>query len=201
VSAYEKSRLEEIYTAHILRLSYNVNEDNWKGPVSHLSHGSLVGEVKILIIGETEWRSVWAMVSASSSGPFTDLDMIASLFHLTPSNTVFDTHAESHDAIIKFYPSQKDKKKSVLTIRNVTQAFAVYPKRPELITRSTVIKIEGLIGDEDVAGDFKRQEGWVYIDTAEGEERKGLMELLKWITGKYTLERQLECIDNLFSGT
>jgi CCR4-NOT transcriptional complex subunit CAF120 len=190
VSAYEKSRLEEVYTAHILRLSYNINEGDWRGPISHLYNGKLDGQVEIRIAGETEWNSVWTVISALSIGKTASAR--------EGSKTTINPRKGPD---IKFYPSQKEKKSPLLTIRDVTQAFAVYPEKPALIPHSTVIKIEGLMGDEEMAGAFKSQEGWVHIRPGKELERRGLMEMLKWITGKYTPGVFQTSIDNLFSDT
>lgn len=88
--------------------------------------------------------------------------------------------------MISLYISNKpkDKKKAVLTMRDVTQAFAVYPERPELITRSTLVKVEGLLGDEEAASVMRSREGWLLIMP---ELEGGLLqsvEMLKWITGE-----------------
>jgi CCR4-NOT transcriptional complex subunit CAF120 len=82
----------------------------------------------------------------------------------------------------------KEKKKPLLTMTNVSQAFAVYPERPELIPRSTLIKVEGTFGDEELAMTMKSREGWILImpsmeqlnpnNTQSGE-------MLKWVIGKF----------------
>jgi len=50
------------------------------------------------------------------------------------------------------YPSNKakDKKRLLYTATQVTQAFAVYPERPEVINQSSLFKIEATIKDEQV---------------------------------------------------
>jgi CCR4-NOT transcriptional complex subunit CAF120 len=202
LSAYEKSRLEEIYTAHILRLSFNV-EGSWKEPATRLVRGKLEGQVKVRIAGKTEWRPVWAIVCAATSGGGSRIGVaedgrpqsptntgsvtkrVSALFNRAPSDANVNA-AAPQTATITFYISQKgkDRKKPLLTIRNVTQAFAVYPERPELINHSTLIKIEGVIGDEDTAGALKSREGWIYIVPEMVEPgRSGLKEMLKWTTG------------------
>ena len=52
----------------------------------------------------------------------------------------------------------------VCFLRRLTEydaGFAVYLERPELINRSILIKVEGLIGDEEVTGGMRGREGWV----------------------------------------
>lgn len=50
------------------------------------------------------------------------------------------------------YPGNKpkDKKRLLYTAIRVTQAFAVYPERPEVINQSTLFKVEATIKDEQV---------------------------------------------------
>lgn len=79
----------------------------------------------------------------------------------------------------------KDKKKAVLTVRDVKQAFAVYPERPEFISRSTLMKVEGLLGDEDLAAQFKNREGWLLVmPELEGINTRA-SEMLKWLIGEF----------------
>lgn len=54
----------------------------------------------------------------------------------------------------------------LLTLPIVSQVFAVYPERPELISRSTLFKIEGCFGDEEGPGgpgSMRKREGWVLV--------------------------------------
>lgn len=79
----------------------------------------------------------------------------------------------------------KDKKKALLTVRDVRQAFAVYPERPEFISRSTLMKVEGLLGDEDLAAQFRNREGWLLVmPELEGINTKA-SEMLKWLIGGF----------------
>ena len=87
---------------------------------------------------------------------------------------------------IQLYPSNKhkDKKKPQLTVRDVKQAFAVYPERPEFISRSTLFKLEGLLGDEDLAANFRNREGWLLVmPELEGLNTRAA-EMLKWLVGE-----------------
>lgn len=89
-------------------------------------------------------------------------------------------------ALISMYVSSKpkDKKKVLLTMKDVTQAFSVYPERPELISRSTLIKIEGLIGDEETAGAMKSKEGWLLIMPELEGGLDQAAEMLRWVVGE-----------------
>jgi CCR4-NOT transcriptional complex subunit CAF120 len=81
-------------------------------------------------------------------------------------------------------PRVKDRKKPLMTVFDVTQAFGVYPERPEVINRSTLIKVEGTFGDDDIAANLRLREGWVYI-MPELEGTKQATEMLKWIVGEF----------------
>ena len=77
----------------------------------------------------------------------------------------------------------KEKKKAVLTVHGVSQAFAVYPERPELISRSTLIKVEGMLGEEDLASPMQNMEGWLLVmPELEGNNTRA-KEMLKWLIG------------------
>jgi len=58
--------------------------------------------------------------------------------------------------MIAMYPSNKtkDKKRLLYTATRVSQAFAVYPERPEVINQSTLFKIESTIKDEQVGSSY-----------------------------------------------
>ncbi|KAJ7285099.1 hypothetical protein C8J57DRAFT_709501 [Mycena rebaudengoi] len=187
LSAWEKSRLEEIYTAHLLRITLSGRDHP-----STLQNGRMEGWVRIRIAGQTDWKKVWMVVTAAADASATDASTGASrggpskrrmsnLFgskdHSSP-----DGPLPSKPLIVMFAgPKPKDRKKALLTFHNITQAFAVYPERPELISRSTLIKLEGLIGDEDTAGDMRRREGWLLV-MPELEGGLGQAEeMLKWV--------------------
>lgn len=90
-------------------------------------------------------------------------------------------------AHIMLYTSSKprDRKKCVLTLTDVSQVAAVYPNRPELIARSTLIKMEGLIGDEELAGEWRCREGWFLMMPDAGPGKLGSLEMLKWLVGTF----------------
>lgn len=81
-------------------------------------------------------------------------------------------------------PRPKDRKQPLLTLREMSQAFAVYPERPELISRSTLMKLEGLIGGEDTAGGMKRREGWLLVMPELEAGNTQASEMLKWLIGE-----------------
>ncbi len=67
---------------------------------------------------------------------------------------------------------------------HVSQVFAVYPERPELITRSTLIKIEGFLGDDELAGEWRSREGWLLLMPEVETGKLASLEMLKWLIGK-----------------
>lgn len=69
-------------------------------------------------------------------------------------------------------------------MQDVTQAFAVYPERPELINKSTLIKIEGQFANEELAREMINREGWILVmpDLEGGNNQVG--EMLRWIIGE-----------------
>ncbi|KAJ6609223.1 hypothetical protein B0H10DRAFT_2226083 [Mycena sp. CBHHK59/15] len=184
LAAWEKSRLEEIYTAHLLRITLGGRDH----PTT-LQHGRMEGWVRIRIAGQTDWKKVWMSVTAAADAASSDAPATAGRNKKRMSN-LFSSKDHSPPGsplppkpVIAMYagPKPKDRKKPLLTFHNVTQAFAVYPERPDLISRSTLIKLEGLIGDEDTAGDMRRREGWLLV-MPELEGGLGQAEeMLKWI--------------------
>ncbi|KAL1949526.1 hypothetical protein VTO73DRAFT_8407 [Trametes versicolor] len=195
LSAWEKSRLEEIYTAHLIRISMN---DGRTAPTT-LVAGRLEGWVRIRIAGQTDWKRLWMVVSAGNQLGRSDQGSITSAGHDRSESPTAPrkkrmSHLFSRDKsptrshlparpMIQLFPSPKpkDKKKSLLTMRSVSQAFAVYPERPELISRSTLMKLEGQLGDEEMAGVLKMREAWLLVmPELEGQNMRAA-EMLRWI--------------------
>ncbi|KAH8117826.1 hypothetical protein DFH11DRAFT_1850703 [Phellopilus nigrolimitatus] len=202
LAAYEKSRLEELYTAHLLRMSLS-EQGVWKDPRSPLVNGRLEGWVKIRINGQTDWKRLWMCAQANrspeaSGGSGGDTvsrkNRMSTLFGRSshePSNSLSSITTDASVAMstrspcIALYtsPKPRDRKKPVLTLGSITQVFAVYPERPELISRSTLIKTEGFIGDDDLAGEWRSREGWLLMMPEAEQGKLGSLEMLKWLVG------------------
>jgi CCR4-NOT transcriptional complex subunit CAF120 len=92
---------------------------------------------------------------------------------------------QSKSSVVAFYlsPKPKDRKKAFLTLQGVTQAFAVYPERPELINKSTLMKIEGKIGREDAAMNMRGREGWVLVMPELEPGVPQANETIRWLIG------------------
>lgn len=90
--------------------------------------------------------------------------------------------------MIQVFPSNKpkDKRKALMTVRDVRQAFAVYPERPEFISSSTLLKLEGLLGDEELPGQFRNREGWLLVMPELEGSNTMASEMLKYLTGEST---------------
>lgn len=80
-------------------------------------------------------------------------------------------------------PKPKDRKKPFLTLGDVTQAFAVYPERPELINKSTLMKIEGKIGKDNAAMNMRDREGWVLVMPELEPGVPQANETIRWLIG------------------
>ncbi|KAH9940971.1 hypothetical protein B0H21DRAFT_570068 [Amylocystis lapponica] len=199
LSAWEKSRLEEIYTAHLIRITLNDGR-HWPTP---LTHGRMEGWVGIRVAGQTDWKRMWMVVTAGghsqdgSSVSSTDQTnppgspnapsvlrkkRMSNLFSRdrSPQRTVAPTKPFIQ---LLASPKPKDRKKPLLTMRDLTQAFAVYPERPDLISRSTLMKMEGTLGDEDVGSSMKSRECWLLVMPEFEGANSRASEMLKWLIG------------------
>jgi CCR4-NOT transcriptional complex subunit CAF120 len=201
-----------MYTAHIIRIALN----DGRNTTSALTHGRLEGWVRVRIAGQTGWKKLWMCISAGTlmdaTRSTTDVASISSKSPLSPGHTArrpsyvapkknrisgLFSRDKSSDlperATISLYdvPRGKDKKKPLLTFEAVTQAFAVYPERPKLISSSTLIKLEGTYGDEDMCAKMKRREGWMLLMPDLEGARSVSGEMLKWLVGKHAPFAQL----------
>lgn len=169
------------------------------------------GWARVRIAGQTDWKRVWIVVSA---GHESEAATPAASVGATPvtvsgkkkrmSNLFRDASPQRlgpTKANVSMYISQKpkDRRKALLTMEDVTQAFAVYPERPELISRSTLIKIEGRIGTEDVAAGMRGREGWILIMPELEGGLSQAAEMLKWVVGALVLWQPLFVFDASFS--
>jgi CCR4-NOT transcriptional complex subunit CAF120 len=87
----------------------------------------------------------------------------------------------------------KDRKMPVLTLRDITQVFAMYPERPEMMTVSTLMKLEGLLGDESAAGGMRSREAWMMV-MPESDDKSPSKTMLKWIMGELMSFLDMFCL-------
>jgi CCR4-NOT transcriptional complex subunit CAF120 len=161
---------------------------------STLVRGRREGWVRIRIAGQTDWKHLWMVVtsgpSQEASGeppqPGTPADppqhkRRISFFGRNNNQT----QPPSAEPLITFYisPKPKDRKQPFLILRDVTQAFAVYPERPELINMSTLMKFEGTIGDEKAAMAMRKREGWILIMPELETGVPQANETVRWLIG------------------
>jgi CCR4-NOT transcriptional complex subunit CAF120 len=80
LAAYEKSRIEEIYTGHLLQTFVRSSnrggpslpvgskeKGTWNEPDSPLIKGRMEGWVRVRVMGGTEWKRLWLVLSAPVS--------------------------------------------------------------------------------------------------------------------------------------
>lgn len=164
-----------------------------------LNRGRMEGWARIRISGQTDWKRVWMVVCAATEGERTSNEgngpgsppTLGVAARKKRMSNLFAREASPQrsgpsKASFTMFASQKvkDKKKALLTMTDITQAFAVYPERPELISRSTLIKVEGHIGIEDTAAGMRNREGWVLVMPELEPEMSQATEMLKWVEGK-----------------
>lgn len=154
------------------------------------------GWIRIRLAGQTDWKRLWVVLQSGSNEGSTDVqgDTRSSSPTLPRKNRMSALFTRPHSPqsatpqkpSLSFYASQKskDRKKAVLTMHDVTQAFAVYPERPELISRSTLIKMEGFLGDEEIGGAMRSREGWLLVMPEAEPGKLASLEMLKWLVGK-----------------
>ena len=126
--------------------------DAGRSAPSPLVNGRLEGWVRIRIAGQTDWKKLWMVISAGNGSAQGDRGSITSIGHdRSDSPTMMRKRRMSNifsrekapasnlpaRPMIQVFASSKpkDKKKPLLTMRSVSQAFAVYPERPELIRK------------------------------------------------------------------
>ena len=208
LAAWEKSRLEEIYTAHLIRITLTgevISDIDISGAAltstiardvpTTLIHGKTEGWARVRIAGQTDWKRVWFVVQEGNELPEMGTADHASastmkkkrMSNLFSSKDHTTGQAGPAKPLVSMYlsPKAKDRKKPLLTVHDVTQAFGVYPERPELINRSTLIKIEGKFGDYELAGTLRQLEGWLLaMPELETNATGQAAEMLKWIVGE-----------------
>ena len=154
------------------------------------------GWVRIRIAGQTDWKHLWMAVTSrplqeASGGPPQPAPPPEPQQHKRRISSLFGRdNSQSQPPLsalplIAFYlsPKPKDRRRPFLIVRNVTQAFAVYPERPELINKSTLMKIEGTIGNEEVAMAMRKREGWILVMPEQETGVPQANETIRWLIG------------------
>lgn len=215
----------------------------WKEPRSPLLKGKLEGWVKVRPAGHTDWKRVLAVVTAGTGSTISNTsefgangdgrpvspthstlvkrNRMSSLFgsgnkDATRSSSPPPQSLQSKPVISLYAGSKpKERKAPLLTMTDVTHAFCVYPDRKELIPLSSLIKVEGKLGEQDWVGTvegsngvgtMKGREGWMFImpESESGDgHATGLappVEMLKWVVGTtiYLFWNRLGSLTTLF---
>ncbi|KAF8312525.1 hypothetical protein DL93DRAFT_2229030 [Clavulina sp. PMI_390] len=167
LAVWEKGRLEEIYTGHLLRMTLtDTTTGRFKEPRTTLVKGRLEGWVKVRVAGQIQWKSVWAVVTSRDSEPHSASSVHEADRPMSPTSTVpkrsrmssifgvggssvpdvtVPPPSTSSSSTLTLYAGNKskDRKTPLLTLTDVAQVFSVFPDRVELINISTIIKMEG----------------------------------------------------------
>lgn len=210
LAAWEKSRIEEVYTGHALRTFIHTGSRSpvvgpgeratWNEPESPLVKGKLEGWVKVRVMGGTEWKRLWLVLTKGSDPADKSSDKKRrSFFGLGGGSDAGHSSASAPgvasststgnlagamqtiaSAVFFHTPPPKPTKGArqsigaapVLTITYVSQAYAVFPEHLEVVTSSNLFKIVGNIsGDMVVVEGRPRMSGWAMIMPEREEEQ------------------------------
>ena len=123
LAAWERSKLEEIYTGHLIK-------SGGREPTSELQRGRMEGWVRVRVMGGTEWKRLWLVLSK----PYVETaeeekkNRRRSFFGLgDKAEKEVVQEPNTGEAMASFYPEPRTQKNrtvsvAVLTITNVTQA-------------------------------------------------------------------------------
>ncbi|WVW80918.1 hypothetical protein I302_102909 [Kwoniella bestiolae CBS 10118] len=202
LAAWERSRLEEIYTGHLI-------QSGGREPKSDLVKGRMEGWVRVRVMGGTDWKRLYVVLSLPGSDEASKDDekkgRRRSFFGMgdkEKDQTVQEPNTGV--AMATFYneprtPKNKTSVTPVLTITNVTQCYSVFPERLEVMSQSNLCKVVGRVSGEMVTIEGRlRDSGWALLmPEGPGEGPVGekshhhgpnastspLGNMMKWVTG------------------
>jgi CCR4-NOT transcriptional complex subunit CAF120 len=127
LAAWERARLEEIYTGHLIKVG-------GREPRSELVRGRMEGWVRVRVMGGTDWKRLWVVVSTPGSGEDGSKEddkksRRRSFFGIGGGDKEPEQIQEPNTgiAMASFYLEQRTVKNktspAVLTITNITQAW------------------------------------------------------------------------------
>ena len=189
LSHWEKSRIEEIYTAHLIRTTIN---DSRNAP-STLTEGRLEGWVRAKVAryhhtSAGKWKRLWMRISTGrvTSALRPEHDIWDSPY-IAPkkrdTSGLLSQDKSTVKSIIFLYDGQPGKySRPVFRFKAVTQAFAVYPNEPDLISSRTLIKLQGGYCDDGslLTGNEEYESQMLLVPDLEGA---GVQEMLRWLIG------------------
>ncbi|RXK40642.1 hypothetical protein M231_02099 [Tremella mesenterica] len=188
LAAWERSRLEEIYTGHLIK-------SGGREPPHELVRGRMEGWVRVRVMGGTEWKRLWLVLSMPYTESHEDdkKSRRRSFFGIgDKAEKEPIQEPNTGETMASFYPEPRTQKNkttltSVLTITNVTQAYAVFPERLEVMSQSNLMKVVGHIYGELVTVETRlRDSGWALIipePVAESSTASPLANMMRWVTG------------------
>jgi CCR4-NOT transcriptional complex subunit CAF120 len=143
------------------------------------------------VLSLAKWKRLWMCISAGR---------ITNTLVLRPEHNTWDPpyiaskkrgisglfspDKPTVESIISLYNGQPGKySRPVFKFKAVTQAFAVYPNQPELISSRTLIKLQGTYHEEGVlflSGPGEYESQMLLMPDLEGG---GIQEMLRWLIG------------------
>lgn len=130
VAAWERARLEEIYTGHLI-------QSGGREPKSDLVGGRLEGWVRVRVMGGTDWKRLWAVLHQPGMEESKEDEKKArrrSFFGKVDKESVPIQEPNTGVSMASFYLEPRTPKNktmpAVLTITNITQAYVLFQPEP-----------------------------------------------------------------------
>lgn len=212
LAAWERARLEEIYTGHLV-------QSGGREPPVEVGKGRsrMEGWVRVRVMGGTEWRRLWLVLSTPREGKEEEKKSKRRSFFGMGGREEEQVPSEPNTGMVmaSFYTEQRTSKNKtsvvpILTITNVSQTYAVFPERLEVMSQSNLFKVVGRISGEMVTVEGRlRDSGWALLmpehpENAGGASASGslsshghglghhqaqgmtpLTTMMRWVTGKF----------------
>lgn len=124
LAAWERARLEEIYTGHLIKAG-------GREPAKELVKGRMEGWVRVRVMGGTDWKRLWAVLSVPSGteGEDDKKTKRKSIFGFGKEEEAPVQEPNTGVSMASFYLEQRTAKNRatapILTITNVTQAYVL----------------------------------------------------------------------------
>ncbi|BEJ16455.1 hypothetical protein CspHIS471_0510600 [Cutaneotrichosporon sp. HIS471] len=193
LAAWERSRLEEIYTGHLIQAGR-------REPPPPLVAGHLEGWVRVRVMGGIEWHRLWLVLSdpaaTSSETTGTQGKRRSSFFGLGHEKNEPIKEPNTGVTMASFYNEPRTSKNRtssfpVITVTNVTQTYAMFPERLEVISQSNLMKVVGRVSGElvTIEGGL-RESGWAMImpeapggdNSTAANKASPLGTMMRWVT-------------------
>ncbi|KIR42534.1 CCR4-NOT transcriptional complex subunit CAF120 [Cryptococcus deuterogattii 99/473] len=166
LAAWERARLEEIYTGHLVQSA-------GREPPVEVGKGRsrMEGWVRVRVMGGTEWRRLWLVLSTPKEGKEEEKKSKRRSFFGMGGREEEQVPSEPNTGMVmaSFYTEQRTSKNKtsvvpILTITSVSQTYAVFPERLEVMSQSNLFKVVGRISGEMVTVEGRlRDSGWALL--------------------------------------